>query len=142
PLWPERSISDVPISHVTNGVHVPTWIAEPMRELLERYLGADFLDDARDAARWSAIDSIPDEELWAVRNELRSNLVTRVRERSVVERLSRGEAIDYVETAASTFNAGTLTIGFARRIASYKRLQLLVRDSARALSLLAGPRPI
>jgi starch phosphorylase len=92
--------------------------------------------------RWAAIDAIPDQELWAVRNEQRARLVTFVRERSVTDRLARGEPLSYAELAARTFDPGALTIGFARRVALYKRLDLLIQDPPRALALLGGARPI
>ncbi len=140
--WPGRAVEDVPITHVTNGVHLPTWIAPPMRALLERHLGADLLACAADPDRWARVDAIPDEELWAVRCQLRAELVAFVRARSVTDRLARGEPIAYVERAARAFDPNVLTAGFARRVASYKRLHLLVADPRRALAALAGPHPL
>jgi glycogen phosphorylase len=142
PLWPERRSEAVPIIYVTNGVHGATWIADPLRRLLERHLGSGWERNAADPARWAAIDAIPDEELWAVRNEQRAALVKFVRERSVTDRLARGEPLSYAELAARTFDPGALTIGFARRVALYKRLDLLIQDPPRALALLSGSRPI
>jgi starch phosphorylase len=142
PHWPGRPVDEVPIAHVTNGVHLPTWMSGPIRALLERHLGPDWLSDPSAPSRWERVDAIPDAELWAARNELRAALVTFVRERSVRDRLARGESLDYVERAASGFDPAALTIGFARRVASYKRLNLLVASPQRALGLLAGARPI
>ena len=102
--WPGRAVEDVPITHVTNGVHLPTWMAPPMRALLERHLGADLLACAADPDRWARVDAIPDEELWAVRCQLRAELVAFVRARSVTDRLARGEPIAYVERAARAFD--------------------------------------
>jgi len=141
-LWPGQNVDAVPISHVTNGVHLPTWMAEPLRALLERYLGKGWEREASDPRRWTAIDTIPDEEIWAVRSELRASLVQFVRTRSISDRLARGESLQYVEEAAQAFDPSVLTIGFARRVAAYKRLQLLIRDPTRALALLRGPTPI
>ncbi|HYX93274.1 MAG TPA: alpha-glucan family phosphorylase [Myxococcaceae bacterium] len=140
--WPGRAAADVPIQYVTNGVHLPTWIAPPLRALLDRYLEPGWIDHAADPGVWSAIDHIPDAELWQVRSQLRAQLVDFVRVRSVADRLARGESIDYVERAADAFDPAALTIGFARRVASYKRLQLLVADAKRALALLGGARPV
>jgi starch phosphorylase len=140
--WPGRRADEVPITHVTNGVHLPTWMSAPMRALLDRHLAPDWIAHPADPWRWTALDAIPDEELWAVRNQLRAELVTFVRERSVRDRLARGEPLDYVERAARGFDPTVLTIGFARRVASYKRLHLLVANAQRALGLLAGDRPI
>ncbi len=143
PLWPGRSIGDVPISHVTNGVHTTTWMAGPMQQLLDRHLASDWRARLTDAAVWSAIDRLPDAELWEVRCALRRALVELVRERSILDRLSRGEGPEYVEAAARVFDPSTLTIGFARRVAAYKRLYLLVRFPERGGHLLAaGPTPI
>jgi len=142
PLWPGQRTEAVPIIHVTNGVHLPTWMARPVQALLRRHLGPEWERNPSDPWRWSAVDAIPDEELWAVRCELRSWLVDFVRARSVTDRLARDEPLDYVEQAARAFDPNVLTIGFARRVASYKRLHLLTQDPARALGLLSGPRPI
>jgi starch phosphorylase len=140
--WPGRRDEDVPIVHVTNGVHLPTWLAAPMRELLDRHLGREWIEHPADPWRWAAVEAIPDEELWGVRCRLRAELVEFARARSVSDRLARGEPIEYVERAARTFDPGVLTLGFARRVASYKRLHLLVANAQRALGLLAGPQPI
>jgi glycogen phosphorylase len=143
PLWPGRWSGDLPIGHVTNGVHLPTWMAPPLRRLLARHLGPDFEAHCDDAALWAGLDAIPDEELWAVRNELRAELIAYVRDKSVSDRLGRGgHDRHYVQAAAQGFDEQVLTVGFARRIAAYKRLYLLTRDPARALRLLDGPRPI
>jgi starch phosphorylase len=141
-MWRGVARDDAPIRHVTNGVHVPTWMAPPMRALLSRHLGAGWEAHAADPATWAALDRIPDEELWSVRQQLRRSLVDFARERSVLDRLARGEPIEYVEAAAQTFDPNVLTIGFARRVAAYKRLRLLIHDRARALALLGAARPI
>jgi glycogen phosphorylase len=142
PLWQDRSVDDVPITHVTNGVHVPTWLGRPMRVLLDRYLGEGWLERCVDAEAWAPVDQIPDEELWAVRQEQRRWLVELVRERSVLDRVARGDARDYVQAAARAFDPQALTVGFARRLATYKRLHLLLHDVGRALALIAGDRPV
>jgi glycogen phosphorylase len=134
--------AEAPILAITNGAHLPTWMGSPMRELLDRYLGPGWLDRAADPDTWSRVADIPDAELWEVRRRQRKRLVEYARERSVADRLARGEPGWFVEAAARTFDPDVLTIGFARRIASYKRLHLLVHDAARALALLEGPRPV
>ena len=142
PLWPERPIDEVPISYVTNAVHVPTWVGGPMRELLDRYLGEEWTDRADDPERWARIEDIPDEELWAVRRSQRAELIDFVRRRSMQDRLLRGDVREYVEGAARVFDPDVLTVGFARRVATYKRLDLLTRDPEWTLSLLGGERPV
>jgi starch phosphorylase len=141
-LWPGRKVGKVPIGHITNGVHVPTWIGKPMRELLTLHLGEDWLSHAADPETWAGVEQIPDQELWAARRLQRAELVDFVRERSVADRLMRSDAGRYVEAAARAFDPDVLTIGFARRVAIYKRLDLLLRDSEWTLSLLDGDRPV
>ncbi|HTS81771.1 MAG TPA: alpha-glucan family phosphorylase [Myxococcaceae bacterium] len=137
-LWPGKAETEVPILDVTNGVHAPSWIAPPLQALLDRYLPPSWrMGDPR---AWAAVEGIPAAELWAARNALRSRLVEFVRHKTVQDRLARGEDIPYVEAAARHFDPAVLTLGFARRVASYKRLDLLICDPPRALALLHGPR--
>ena len=131
-------INDVPITHVTNGVHVPTWLGPPMKRLLDRHLGDGWLARADDPATWEAVDAIADADLWAARTESRRLLVEFIRERSASDRLRRGEPTGYAEAAQVGFDPERLTIGFARRLAAYKRLNLLTHDPERALGLLTG----
>jgi starch phosphorylase len=141
-LWPGTAIDEVPIKYITNGVHVPTWVGEPMRELLDRHFGEDWLLHSDDPERWGRIDQIPDAELWAARERQRGELVAFLRERSVTDRLGRGDVPEYVDAAAARYDEHVLTIGFARRVATYKRLHLLTRDPDWTLSLLTGERPV
>ena len=143
-LFPGRSAEEVPITHVTNGVHVPSWISPLMRRLLDEYLmpGWHTLGRVTDPATWAAVDTIPDAELWAVRQEYGRWLAHWVRSKTVTDRLTRGDAMEYAMKAASTFDAEVLTLGFARRLATYKRLHLLVQDPERTLRLLDAPQPI
>jgi starch phosphorylase len=142
PLWPECNLLDVPIGHVTNGVHVPTWLGSPMRELLDRHLPDGWCDRSADPDVWAAALEIPADELWATRRRQRDELVAFVRARSVADRLGRGDLRGYVDAAARAFDPEVLTIGFARRVATYKRLDLLIRDPDWTLALLAGDRPV
>ena len=142
-LWPESSVDEVPIAHVTNGVHEPTWVGGPMRRLLDRHLGADWLDRAADPATWAGLDEVPDAELWATRCEQRAAMVQWLRERSVFDRLGRGDPGAYAKAAARALSADTLTLGFARRLATYKRVNLLARDPDRSRAvLLDRDRPV
>ncbi len=142
PLWPELPVDQVPIGYVTNGVHVPTWIGPPIRELLDHHLGEGWITRAAQPETWAAVDQISDEDLWAAREAQRAHLVEQVRIRSANERLLRGDARDYVDAAATAFDPRTLTIGFARRVATYKRLDLLTRDPEWTLELLGGEQPV
>jgi starch phosphorylase len=141
-LWPDRPVDDVPIGYVTNGAHFPTWVGAPMRELLDRHLGAGWLHRAGDRELWSAVERISDAELWEARERQRAELVSFIRERSTEDRLARGDSLEYVEAASRAFDPDVLTIGFARRVATYKRLGLLMRDPDWTMSLLGGDRPV
>jgi starch phosphorylase len=135
-MWPSRAVQDVPVSHISNGVHLPTWMAPEMQEMLDAYLPDDWRQRVDDPAVWQAVDSIPGELLWSVRCKLRRQLVEYVRRRSVPDRLSRGEPAAYAESARRIWHDDTLTVGFVRRIATYKRLYLLSTAPDRAARLL------
>jgi starch phosphorylase len=141
-LWPDLAAQDAPIGFVTNGVHVPTWIGDPMRELLDRHLGSDWVIRVADPPTWNGVEQIPDHELWDARGRQRAELVEFIRTRSTHDRLLRGDLREYVDAAARAFDGQVLTIGFARRVATYKRLELLTRDPEATLALLAGDRPV
>jgi starch phosphorylase len=107
-----------------------------MQALLDRTLPSDWRARTADRHIWEQLESIPDEDLWRVRCALRGDLINYVREKTVRDRLGRGEPSDYVEQAARMFDPAVLTIGFARRVATYKRLHLLTRRPERTLPLL------
>jgi starch phosphorylase len=142
PLYGDVPADEVPITHVTNGVHLPTFLASPMRALLDRHLGEDWLARAADPETWAPVDDIPDEELWAARNDARRELVEYVKAKSVQDRLLRGEDPESVKAVAETFADDTLTLGFARRIATYKRLFLLTYDPERVRRIFADGPPV
>jgi starch phosphorylase len=141
-LWPDREPQSVPIGHVTNGVHVPTWLGTAMWDLFDRHLPPDWLQRADDPQVWAPVNDIPADELWAARHRQRSALVDFVAARSIDDRLARGDLRGYVDAAARAFSPNVLTLGFARRVATYKRLELLTRDPEWTLALLAGDRPV
>lgn len=131
PLFSKTPESEHPITYVTNAVHLPTWMAPNMRALLTSFLGPDWERHANDPALWSHVDEIPDVELWQARCELRLQLLEMVRRRIVVDRLARGEDVEHAESGYNAFDPTFLTIGFARRLATYKRLGLLFHDVER-----------
>jgi glycogen phosphorylase len=141
PLFPD-SDDDVPITHVTNGAHLPTFLSPPFRELFDRHLGGDWERRASDPRTWEAVDAIPNGALWATRCAARERLIAYVRRKSEVDRLRRGEQIDYVRGAATTLGDDVLTLGFARRLASYKRVHLLAHDPDRATRVFNGQPPV
>jgi glycogen phosphorylase len=140
-LWPGSAVDEVPITHVTNGVHIPSWLGGPMRRLLDRHLGEGWLARATDPKTWEPVDDIPAQELWAVRQEQRADLMRYVRDRIVSDRLGRDEPRPYAEAGAD-FDPDVLTLGFARRLATYKRLHLILADIERSVRLMAGDRPV
>jgi glycogen phosphorylase len=141
-LWPDRPTDQVPIGYVTNGVHVPTWLGAPMRELLDRYLGEGWMRHSADSVTWRGVADIPDAELWAARRAQRETLVDFIGRRSASDRLMRGDVAEYIDAARRAFDPNVLTLGFARRVATYKRLELLTRDPEFTFSLLGGEHPV
>lgn len=143
-LWPEKKLEDIPITHVTNGVHAPTWISPLLRYLFEKYIGADWEKKLRDQETWSeAVARISDEELWIAHSLLKERLIAFVRQRTTQSRLAAGEKPDYIEAAKVMFDTDVLTIGFARRVAGYKRWNLLLSDQQRLLRLINNEeRPV
>ncbi len=128
-MWPARKLAEVPITSVTNGVHPSTWIAPLLRRLYEQSVGEDWIERARDAGVWAyGVEAIVDEELWQAHLLLKQRMVAYVRDHSFDARLARGESEDYIEAARTMFDPQILTIGFARRVAGYKRWDLLLSD--------------
>jgi glycogen phosphorylase len=141
-MWPDRS--EAPISSVTNGVHPATWVAPLLRRLYEQRVGEDWNDRAREPGVWTyEVESIPDKDLWQAHLLLKQRLVAFVRDHSFDARLDRGESEDFIEAARTMFDPDILTIGFARRVAGYKRWDLLLSDTERLTRLTNDPeRPI
>ncbi|MDR0289350.1 MAG: alpha-glucan family phosphorylase [Treponema sp.] len=142
-LWPGLPINEVPIGHVTNGVHPRTWISSGMLELLDRYLGPHFENKPTELAIWERMDRISDEELWRTHERRRERLVAFVRER-IREQYKRTGAVErQIRQAEDALSPYALTLCFARRFATYKRGNLLLRDPERLLRLVRdNDRPI
>lgn len=138
-LWPEVKEEEVPISHVTNGVHTGTWLARRLHVLYERYLGHDWMEHLDDPDLWKNIEDIPDAELWAVRRHLKRKLVAYMRERARHQWLHEGIHPVQVVAAGALLDPYALTIGFARRFATYKRANLVLRDINRLLNIVNNP---
>ena len=136
-LWPGTPVNEVPITHVTNGVHAPTWVAPLIRSLYEKYVGPDWAQCVLDRSRWEeSVAKIFDEDLWTAHLLLKQRLVAFIRHRSFHARLNRSESMEYTESARTMFDPAALTIGFARRVAGYKRWSLLLTDPKRLLRLM------
>jgi len=142
-LWPGTPPEEVPIVSVTNGVHVPTWIAPEMRQLYAKYLGPDCVAHHNDPALWERVADIPDGELWNTRLALKLKLLGHINE-GVRSRWIHGQLDPSQVLASGTLlQPHTLTIGFARRFATYKRATLLFHDLERLKRLLQDPwRPV
>lgn len=144
-MFPNAVIADdVPITFVTNGVHAPTWVAPLMRDIYERYIGSDWHNLLQNKDVWKqAVEKIPDDELWKAHSLLKQRLVAFVRHRSYHARLLRKENESYTKSALTMFDPDALTIGFARRIAGYKRWGLLLTDPERLMRLIGNTeRPV
>jgi len=143
PMWPGVPEPERPVTSVTNGVHVPTWIASEIAQLLGKYLGADWIEKHDDPALWERVLAIPNDELWTVRQSLRRYLFTFVRERARQRWMEEHVGIPRVVAAGTLLEPDTLTIGFARRFAGYKRPELAFHDPERLARILnAAGRPV
>jgi starch phosphorylase len=142
-VWPQRAVADVPIGHITNGIHVLTWLAPQIEELFDRYLGLDWKRHMGRPEAWQAIANLEDGELWEAHQVLKVGLLDFVRRRVALQCQRRGESSEAVEQARQVLNINALTVGFARRFASYKRATLLLHDLPRLARLVNNPqRPI
>jgi glycogen phosphorylase len=142
-IWPGVPLAELPISHVTNGVHVPTWVAAELVDLFNRHLGADWPSRQDEPGLWDAILAIPDEDLWEVRQSLRAHLFGFVRERARQRWTEERVSIPRVVAAGTLLDPTALTIGFARRFTGYKRSDLVFTDAERLARILNGAgRPV
>lgn len=137
------SEDEIPVGHVTNGIHIRSFISREMAELLDRYLGGRWAVDASDPAVWARVDEIPDDELWSVRERRRERLITFARGRLKKQFEQRGMSDYEIRQAREVLSPEMLTIGFARRFATYKRATLLLSDMERLLHIINdSQRPV
>ena len=142
-LWPQVPVHEVPIGHVTNGIHLRSWVSRELAELFERYVGPDWAERTNPDAIAAGIEAIPGDELWRVHVRRRERLITNVRRRLAQQAARRWGSRDESAEAAAGLHADVLTIGFARRIALYKRPTLLLHDLDRLRRLLTNTqRPV
>ncbi len=141
-LWVEGfkeiPFDEIPIDYVTNGVHTRSHLSNEMNELLFRYIGDNFLQNTSDKEAWQAVDEIPDEELWRTHERRRERLVSFARKRLRQQIINRGGSLSEIEAAKEVLNAEALTIGFARRFATYKRATLIFRNLERLADILGN----
>jgi len=142
-MWPELDTNEVPISAITNGVHARTWISFDMASLLDRYLGPRWVDNPWDHDIWKRVKDIPSSELWHTHERRRERLVAFVRGKLRAQLERRGFKGGELEAANEVLDPGALTIGFARRFATYKRATLLFSDLERLTKILSNrERPV
>jgi starch phosphorylase len=142
-LWPGVTIPEVPISSITNGVHPRTWVSNNMLELLDRYFGPKFYDEPASLEIWKRMERISDEELWRTHDRRRERLVVFARDRIKKAARRAGEGEGAMIRAEDALSPSALTLSFARRFATYKRGNLLLRDPDRLLRLLSDKdRPL
>jgi len=142
-LWPERKLDEVPITHITNGVHTGTWLARRFRHLYDEYFGEGWWKHVDDPTVWEKVDEIPDEKLWSVHEHLKRKLTFYMRDRARQQWMKDGVHPVQVVAAGTLLDPYALTIGFARRFATYKRAGLILSDLDRLLHILNQPnRPV
>lgn len=142
-VWKDLPDDEVPITHITNGIHTRSWISEEMADLYDRYLGPKWSEEVGDQNIWHRVEEIPDEELWRIQERRRERLVTFCRRRLQTQLEHRGAVPSELKEAAQVLDPEILTIGFARRVATYKRATLLLRDAKRLAAILSNKdRPV
>jgi starch phosphorylase len=142
-LWPKLPVWEVPITSVTNGVHLLTWLNGDLAQLYDQYLQPDWRERNSEAKIWDLVEDIPAQELWEAHRRRKRYLVSFVRERAVAAAIARKASSGEQRRLAEVLDPDVLTIGFARRFATYKRATLLFRDVERLKRLLTNPeRPV
>ena len=135
-IWSNVPEEEVPISHVTNGVHTLTWMDSSYKELFDRYMGSDWINRIHDQGMWDKVFEIPDEEIWNIHIGQKTNLVGMIRERLKEEKSRHGESPENLRKIDNYLNPDALTIGFARRFATYKRANLIFRNIDRLVKIV------
>jgi len=142
-LYPGKAEDAIPIGHITNGVHVPTWLSPQMFRLYDRHLGTGWHEHSSEAKIWEGIESVDDGELWETHLSLKSRLLEFVRRRAVEQSERRGEPAEALQRLNRILSPDALTIGFARRFATYKRANLILADIEKLASMVNDPkRPV
>jgi starch phosphorylase len=142
-LWPHHREDEVPVGHITNGVHVRTWVAPAMQEMYQQHLGSNWVECLTDPGMWARIDKVYDAELWETHRTLKASLVTFVRREVSNQRRRDGYGDELIQAAGQALDPDALTIGFARRFATYKRANLIFRDMDRLRRILLDTkRPV
>jgi len=142
-IWPAVPVDEVPVTSITNGVHIKSWLSDEIASLYERYISPNWTDDNIDRSVWKNVDQIPDEEFWRAHQRCKERLIAFARIRLKAQMQRRGTYHTELNWAEEVLDPEALTIGFARRFASYKRANLLLTDPQRLVKLLGNAdRPI
>jgi len=142
-LYPGPTEDAVPMGHITNGVHVPTWLAPQMFRLYDRHLGAGWHEHGSEAKIWEGIENVDDGELWETHLSLKARLLEFVRRRAIQQAELRGESVATLQVLERILSLDVLTIGFARRFATYKRANLILTDMEKLTAIMNDPkRPV
>ncbi len=142
-FWPGVPASENPITHVTNGVHTLSWLAPEMMDMFDQHLGVEWRANLTNPDFWERVDRIPDGLFWGVHQNLKKRMIDRIRERCVEQLIRNGEGAADIREVESLLNPHYLTIGFARRFATYKRATLLFQDLDRLAELVSSSeRPV
>ena len=142
-LFPNKPEEEIPIGHITNGVHVPTWLAPQMSILYDRHLGSDWRQHTGQTNTWDGIENVEDGELWETHLALKSRLLEFVRRRAVEQARRRSESSSDLQRLSRVLSPDALTIGFARRFATYKRANLILGDIEMLATMVNDPkRPV
>ncbi len=139
-LWPNTATEEIPITYVTNGVHTCTWLAPTLKELYNAYMRPFWQESTFDADVWNDIDNIPDQALWDAHMVQKKKLVNLVRKNIKAQKMRNGASADEISEIDRMLNPNALTIGFARRFATYKRADLIFRDLERITEILNNPQ--
>ena len=139
-LFPGKTEEEVPIGHITNGVHVPSWLSPQMYRLYDRHLGTGWHTHGSEARIWEGIEDVDDGELWETHLNLKSRLIEFVRHRAIEQAARREESPETLQHLSRVLSPDALTIGFARRFATYKRADLMLADIERLASMVNDPK--
>jgi starch phosphorylase len=143
PMWPETPADQLPVRSITNGVHVPTWLASQALDMLTRHFGPGWLDKVDDAELWERLNDIPDSEIWSMRKSLREDLFSFIRERMRARFALEHVAQSRIVSAGAMLDPHALTLGYARRFTAYKRPELIFHDPERLARILTNiDRPV
>src|SRR5688572_24368455 len=140
PIWPGVADEQRPVGHITNGVHVPTWLSSELAGVFDDHIGGDWRERHDDPALWARVLEIPDEEIWAARNALRQYLFAFIRERARSRWKEERVSAPRVVAAGTLLDPNALTLGFARRFTGYKRPELIFHNPERLMNILNAPR--